>query len=79
MSILSISSDEEILFNAGEDPVVCWASSKLNKRNRVEIRKSDYLKLEERGILNLKKLIHKKLLCLVYLVLGSISIPQKQN
>ena len=58
MSVLSIStsSDEEILFNAGEDPVICWTSSKLNKRNRVEIRKRDYLRLEEWGILNLKQL-----------------------
>ena len=34
-----------------EDPVICFATSKLNRRNRVDIKISDYSRLEEWGII----------------------------
>ena len=51
MSDISISSDECCQLKKEEDPVICWASNKVNRQNRAPIRKSDYLRLEEHGII----------------------------
>ena len=52
MSDVSISSDECGGNKTQEDPVICLASNKVNKQNRAPIRMSDYLRLEEHGIIN---------------------------
>ena len=49
---ISVSSDEGNQMSKEDDPLICWVRSKLNQRNRVEVRKRDYLKLEGRGIKN---------------------------
>ena len=51
MSDISISSDECCQLKKEEDPVICWASNKVNRQNRAPIRRSDYLRLEEHGII----------------------------
>lgn len=52
MSEVSISSDECGGNKTQEDPVICLASNRVNKQNRAPIRMSDYLRLEEHGIIN---------------------------
>ena len=55
-----VLSDEESHSNKPEDDlVICSASSKINIQQRVEIKQSDYLRLEEWGIIKLLHIFYK--------------------